>query len=181
MQRNWIYIIALTLSASAAQAQEAELARGAQLLLPFKHDLQDALRVGLADGAVQALDACHVRAPEVATELSSDGIIVGRASHRLRNPANTSPEWVAPILEAYLGDSENRAPQVVPLPNDRLGYVEPIILKPLCLTCHGASLAPAVAARIDELYPDDHAVGYETGDLRGVFWIEYPAKDFRPK
>jgi hypothetical protein len=177
MQRNWIFIIALTLSASAAQAQEAELARGAELLLPFKHDLQDALRVGLADGAVRAIDACHVRAPEVASNLSSDGIIVGRASHRLRNPANTSPEWVGPVLDAYLDDSENRAPQVVSLPNDRFGYVEPIVLKPLCLTCHGASLAPAVAARIDELYPDDHAVGYETGDLRGVFWIEFPAEE----
>ncbi len=177
MQRNWIFIIALTLSASVAQAQETELARGAELLAPFKHDLQDALRVGLADGVVQALDACHVRAPEVATELSSDGIIVGRTSHRLRNPANASPEWVAPVLDAYLDDSENRAPQVVPLPNDRLGYVEPIVLKPLCLTCHGESLAPDVTARINDLYPDDHAVGYETGDLRGAFWIEFPAEE----
>ena len=80
--------------------------------------------------------------------LSSDGVTVGRASHRLRNPSKASPEWVAPILEAYLGDSENRAPQVVPLPNDRLGYVEPIILKPLCLTCHGASSGSSIQRRI---------------------------------
>jgi hypothetical protein len=69
---------------------------------------------------------------------------------------------------------------VVSLPNDRFGYAEPIFLKPLCLTCHGESLAPDVAARINELYPEDRALGFETGDFRGVFWIEYPAKDFLP-
>jgi len=174
------FIIALALAAGVVQAQNSELARGAELLAPFKRDLQEALLQGLAEGPAQAIGACHVRAPEVASALSSDGIIVGRSSHRLRNPTNASPKWVAPVLEAYTSSSGDREPRVVPLPNDRLGYVEPILLKPLCLTCHGESLAPDVAARINELYPEDRAVGYEIDDLRGVFWIEYPAKDFRP-
>ena len=44
-----------------------------------------------------------------------------------------------------------------------------------CLTCHGSSLAPDVAAQISDLYPQDRAVGFEAGDLRGVFWLEFPA------
>ena len=63
------------------------------------------------------------------------------------------------------------------LGDDRSGYVEPIVLQPLCLTCHGDSLAPEVAARIQDLYPQDRAVGYEVGDLRGVFWAAYPRQE----
>ena len=160
---------------SAASAQEAGLTRGAELLSPFKRELQAALRAGLTEGAVEAINVCRLQAPEIAGTHSGDGIRLGRASHRLRNPANVTPDWVGPILAAYIADSADRAPRVVPLPDERLGYVEPIPLQPLCLTCHGETLAPDVASRIAALYPDDRAVGFAVGDLRGVFWIEFPA------
>ena len=44
----------------------------------------------------------------------------------------------------------------------------------MCVICHGEGLSRDVAARIDELYPDDRAIGFEVGDLRGVFWTEFP-------
>jgi hypothetical protein len=65
----------------------------------------------------------------------------------------------------------------VELSDTRLGYVEPIFLQPVCLTCHGETLAPDVASRIEELYPDDQATGFAVGDFRGLFWVEYPATD----
>ena len=34
---------------------------------------------------------------------------------------------------------------------------------------------PDVASRISELYPEDRATGFEAGDLRGIFWVEFPA------
>jgi len=43
-----------------------------------------------------------------------------------------------------------------------------------CLKCHGEQLDPAVQARIKELYPDDKATGYKTGDLRGAVTIRQP-------
>ena len=79
------------------------------------------------------------------------------------------------MLDAYLGDAGDRAARVVELPDGRSGYVEPILLQPLCITCHGEVLAPEIAARIGELYPADRAVGFNVGDLRGVFWVEYTA------
>ena len=175
-RRICMFVVTLVLAAGVAQAEETELARGAELLTPFKRNLQDALRLGLVEGPVQAISACRVQAPEIATALSLDGINVGRASHRLRNPANSSPEWVTPILETYISNSADRAPRVVPLPNQQFGYVEPILLQPLCLTCHGESLDPGVIAQINKLYPQDRAVGFKVGDLRGVFWIEFPAE-----
>ena len=59
------------------------------------------------------------------------------------------------------------------LPNGRSGYVEPILLQPLCTACHGEKISKEVAIIIDEMYPEDQAVGFKTGDLRGVFWVEY--------
>jgi len=141
--------------------------------MPFKQDLQKALKSGLADGPAAAIQVCRVKAPVIADALSVDGIRMGRSSHKLRNPDNTAPDWVGPIMQAYLDDTSSREPRAVELGGNRWGYVEPIIVQPLCLTCHGSELAPEVAAQIAELYPEDDATGFEAGDLRGVFWLEF--------
>ena len=60
----------------------------------------------------------------------------------------------------------------VELAGGGLGYVEPIRIKPPCLACHGASLAPATADELAERYPEDQATGYKLGELRGLFWAE---------
>jgi predicted Zn-dependent protease len=43
-----------------------------------------------------------------------------------------------------------------------------------CLACHGKTLAPQVAARLKELYPDDRATGYAAGEIRGAFTLSRP-------
>lgn len=152
--------------------------RGAALLAPFKRDLMQALQTGLAEeGPVAAIEVCQVQAPAIAGSYSVDDVRLGRSSHRLRNPSNAPPDWVVPIMDDYAADDAEPAPRSVRLQGDRMGYVEPIILQPLCVTCHGSNLTADVQARIDELYPADAATGFEVGDLRGVFWIEYPMED----
>ncbi len=165
------------MAACAVHADESELTRGAELLTPFKQDLQQALKSGLAEGPAAAIQVCRVKAPGIAYALSTDGVRMGRSSHKLRNPDNTAPDWIGPIMQAYLDDPSSRTPQAVELPDNRWGYVEPIIVQPLCLACHGSELAPAVSEQIAELYPDDQATGFEAGDLRGVFWLEFPGDE----
>lgn len=162
---------------TAASAQESGRDHGAELLMPFKQDLQRALREGLAGGPVQALSACRVEAPKIAKGLSQEGIRVGRTSDRLRNPANRSPEWVRPFLEAYLANPSSRTPRSLPLQDGREGYVEPILMQSLCLTCHGSSIDSRISEELERLYPEDEAVGFEMGELRGVFWVEFPTTD----
>jgi len=43
-----------------------------------------------------------------------------------------------------------------------------------CLKCHGENIDPKVAAKLDELYPNDKARGYKVGDIRGAFTIRQP-------
>jgi hypothetical protein len=49
----------------------------------------------------------------------------------------------------------------------------PTAAKP-CLACHGAKISPEVAAKLDDIYPEDKARGYGAGDIRGAFTIRQP-------
>lgn len=94
-------------------------------------------------------------------------------SSRLRNPKNTAPAWVAPLLAGLeQAPADARGPREVQLPAGGLGYVEPLLTGPLCLQCHGKAIDPAVQAAITTKYPGDRAVGFGPGDLRGVAWVE---------
>lgn len=147
---------------------------GAEAVLPFKKSLKEALVAGLEDGPVAAVSACRVEAPKVAAAQSVGAIKVGRASQKLRNPSNAAKLWMKPFLETYQTNPEQRVPGAVLIDKNTVGYVEPIFVEPLCVTCHGAELAPDLQAKVNELYPDDQATGYVPGDLRGVFWAELP-------
>ena len=163
-----------TLSAGAAEAPvDGATARGAALLLPFKQQLKAALQSGMAEGPAAAIGVCRDEAPAIAAALSTDGVAMGRTSHRLRNPANRSPAWAAPLLDRYaVGESADAA--TVALDGGMTGYVEPIFVQPVCLACHGDTLAPGVAETLNRLYPDDAATGFAAGDFRGLFWVTYP-------
>jgi hypothetical protein len=156
-------------------AGTAERARAA--LAPFKAALRQALAEALARGGpVAAIDVCATVAPRLAAEASRDGVTVGRASHRLRNPANRAPGWVDSLL-TQLELTAGAGSRAVDLGGGRTGYVEPIHVQPVCLACHGAELAPGVAEALARRYPDDAARDYQSGDFRGVFWVELePAK-----
>ena len=147
---------------------------GAEAVLPFKKSLKQALVTGLEDGPVAAISACRVEAPKLAEAQSKGGIKVGRASQKLRNPTNAPKLWMQKFLQVYETDPERREPGVVLIDEKTVGYVEPIFVQPLCVTCHGAELAPDLQAKVNELYPDDQATGYAAGDFRGVFWAELP-------
>ncbi len=165
-------LVAIGASIPSVAGDAADSERGATYLAPFKKDLKAALKAGLAEGPAAAIDACRIEAPAIAERHSTDGVRVGRSSHRLRNPDNAAPGWVSPVLNAWL-TSDSRQPVVIEIDSDRVGYIEPIIAQPLCLTCHGEALAPAIGERLEALYPDDEATGFSAGDLRGVFWVEF--------
>jgi len=169
-----VLLIAVSLSTTALGGDGPGAApSGAELLKPFKQQLMGALQAGLAEGPEQAIAACRLQAPEIAASLSSGGVRMGRTSHRLRNPANTGPDWAQAVLRDYLETDGWPSPLTVDLADGRQGYAEPIKVQALCLTCHGENLAPAVTSAIAKHYPHDQATGFREGDLRGVFWVEY--------
>lgn len=175
MYRRVQISVVLFVIVGAAIADEATETRGAGILAPFKAELKAALLAGLAEGPAAAIGACKLEAPRIAAAISVDGVAVGRTSHRLRNPENVPPEWVSPVMQEYLADPRARAPRTMELPEGKVGYVEPILMQPLCLTCHGDVQDAALAARLADQYPEDQATGFELDELRGVFWATFPA------
>jgi len=164
--------VALTTAMVWAGGDEDRLkALAAESLKPFKQRLMSALVEGLKEGPEAAIQVCSDQAPKIAAEAGSDTVTLGRTSHRVRNPANAPQPWMTPLLEAYAGNLEMTEPTLVSLPGCGHGYVEPITVRPACLSCHGATLAPAVEEKIDALYPDDQARGFGEGDFRGLFWV----------
>jgi hypothetical protein len=176
MYRVLLVTAAALLFNTPAVADDAAETTGAKILAPFKVQLKQALLAGMAQGPSAAIGACKLQAPQIAETLSVDGIVVGRSSHRLRNPGNAAPDWVAPIMHAFADDAADRTPRTVELEGDRVGYVEPILMQPVCLACHGDVQDPSLAERIADEYPDDEATGFELDEVRGVFWTEYPAR-----
>jgi hypothetical protein len=167
-------LITLLLVSAASLAEDVQQTRGADLVISFKAELKAALQKGLRDGPVNAISACNDRAPAISKALSLDGVQIGRTSHRLRNPDNVAPAWVNGVLRTYLETDAVWKPKTLKLDGGREGYVEPIVTQPLCLACHGETLAPDVASAIQRLYPTDQATGFKAGELRGVFWVDYP-------
>jgi hypothetical protein len=140
------------------------LDKGAAILLPFKRQLQQALKTGMADGPVEAVNICHLQAPAIAESFNSKNIHVGRSSHRLRNPANAPAPWMSALINNYLDAPEQRQPVALRLESGRIGYAEPILTQAVCLTCHGENIAPEVKVQLAELYPADRATGFQVGD-----------------
>ena len=171
--RLLLAVCALVTSAACAGPDFDADARGAELLMPFKMNLKSALVEGMQAGPVEAINVCSIEAPSISAALSVDGIVMGRSSHKLRNPDNAPPRWLAGHLDRFAAGKQ-QGPLVLELEDGRYGYAEPIATQGMCLLCHGENLAPEIATRISEAYPEDMATGFREGDIRGVFWVEFP-------
>jgi hypothetical protein len=130
-------------------------------------------------GPTRAIAVCRDEAPTLIAETARvQGVRVGRASHRLRNPASTAPAWAEPFVAAGAGRrADSVEPTVVDL-GDRVGVLRPIATAGVCLQCHGPAgrLSPEVRAYLETAYPGDRAIGFEEGDLRGFAWAEAPLR-----
>ncbi len=144
----------------------------------LREELGRALREALAQGPEQAIEVCRVEAPRIAAGVAGPRLSVGRTSQRLRNPGNAPADWMLPLLEEFRASPHRPgAFRTVDLGPRGTGYVEPIYLQPLCATCHGENVDPALLARIREQYPNDRATGFRVGELRGLFWaVAAPAQ-----
>jgi hypothetical protein len=129
-----------------------------------------------AGGPVGAVKVCSEMAPEIAAAHSGDGVTVRRVTLKVRNPIDTPDDYerrVLQDLEAKLVEGA-LPPEVAEVVSDdagsRLRYLRPLVIKTPCLSCHGdvESMKPELKSILEDRYPDDQAVGYEEGDLRGA-------------
>jgi hypothetical protein len=144
--------------------------------------LTEAISTG---GPEYATQFCNLELPSIVKQLQqehSQGIKLKRVSTRLRNPKNAPDTQESIALQFFIADQQKTAgerPQFfLQETPDGYRYYKPLYIAPLCLTCHGdkKNMDQALLDRIQSLYPEDQAVGYSTGDLRGVLRVEIPSE-----
>lgn len=155
----------------------AEVERARATIRSFKQSLIGELTDAMSHGIPAAIEVCHTKAPQIATTLSRDGVVVGRATRKARNPANRAAGWQLDALAHFeaardRGEPLAKAQFTRVLADGRVGYAEPLVIAEVCTACHGKQLAPEVATALAARYPADEATGYAVGDLRGVAWVE---------
>jgi hypothetical protein len=177
-------LVVVTLPASAADPAWVEQARKVATSVPPKllAVLKEEIDRG---GAESAIAACRDKAPQLAKTASEQtGWSVRRVSLRNRNPKAVPDAWERAALEdfdrrAAAGESPatlEKAEIVADGGRKEYRYLRALPTQELCLQCHGAPdrLSAGVKEKLAALYPQDRAVGYAPGQIRGAMTIRKP-------
>jgi len=176
-------LLALALNANSdQQADKSEqIAAAKTAIKQFAGELQTELKTAMqAGGPVAAIAVCNTQAMPITVRLSAEhGIQLSRVSQKNRNPANVPNDWQAAVLAGF--DSQKAAGKDISTlswseiadtsEGQEFRFMKAIPTGDVCLKCHGTELAPEVSKVLSELYPEDHATGYNKGDIRGAFVV----------
>ncbi len=171
-----------TQSATGPGAATADaVARADKAIAELQTTLVGRLKAELGRGGPQAaVTVCRDEAQQLTASIGAKNQLeIGRTSHRVRNPANAPRSWMTSWVASYAGTKVADAqPAVFELAGGKVGVLRPIGTMELCVMCHGPR--EAVQATIGNVlkasYPNDRAVGFAPGDLRGWFWVEAEAR-----
>lgn len=161
---------------ASATPQVAELEQEARdLTAQFVSQLKPRLKQAMQEGGPnRAIEVCASAAPKIADSLSADsGWQVKRVSLKSRNASRAIPDsWERAVLQEF--DRRQAAGEAAAqinygeLQGARYRYMQAQGTAGLCLNCHGDQLAPAVTDTLQKYYPDDQAIGYQLGQVRGA-------------
>ncbi|MBK9494935.1 MAG: DUF3365 domain-containing protein [Xanthomonadales bacterium] len=182
--------VSLLMAGSVVSAQDAanpEAANTAKAQAAIK-DLGQSLRGALvakmqSEGPVAAVNFCHDEAPLIASQVAErHQVQIGRTADRHRSPSNAPSEWQQSVLAGFAAKVAEGNPaagittaRTVEVNGQaRFRFAQSIPTEAPCLACHGDNVAAPIKAEIDKHYPNDSATGFKEGDLRGMFWVEFP-------
>lgn len=175
--------VAYVLQTNELKRQEEFVNNSSQIIKQLASGLKQELKTAIqTKGLAAAIQTCKIQAPLLTGEVSnSSPLIIKRTSLKLRNPANSPDAWEQKVLM----DFEKQLAQGVAM--DQLIYTEvvknegkkiyrhmrAIPTQPICLTCHGEQkiLSTEVKNMLNKEYPDDRAIGFNVGELRGAFSV----------
>lgn len=136
-------------------------------------ELKRELKVGMKESPKDALKICNIKAPIIEAKYKEDNLKIGRVSLKNRNPNNRPKEWMLKYIDGFHKKSIKEKYISIQISEKRRGLLMPIITMPLCLKCHGDNIDGGLHKEILKKYPNDKAIGYKSGDIRGFFWAEY--------
>jgi hypothetical protein len=140
----------------------------------LKATLHKAIR---GKGLPTAVAFCNENALPITQLYAKQKITVSRVAERFRNPNNQFDSLDAAQWKRYqsLKTRGDSLTSTVVETNDAFVYYQPIMLNPFCASCHGnpATIPADLLATINSLYPQDKALGFSPGDLRGMWKVAF--------
>lgn len=174
-------LAALVLS-TPASADDRQVA-SRELVQKFGSELMQALTGALQEGGpTRAIEVCRDTAPKIAERFSAESSAkVSRTSLKVRRESNAPEPWQREVLESFegrkaAGDDLATVEYFETTADGGARYMKPIVTQPLCVTCHGTSIAPEVRDALAKHYPKDTATGFQVGDIRGAFSVVWPSQ-----
>jgi hypothetical protein len=144
--------------------------------LALKTRLTQAIGKG---GFEKAINVCNEVAQNMMDSISTaNKVQIKRTSIKFRNTKNAPDQKDLKMLSAYAKLQKEGKPLAsdgIELENRMVKLYVPIMTDKLCLNCHGVigqDIKPKVYDLIKKLYPNDEAVGYKEGELRGVWVVQ---------
>ena len=133
-------------------------------------------------GPKGAVEVCHTKAKEITERHNRNGWKVGRTALKLRNPRNAPDAWEKAVLEEFEkkiaagADPKKLAKAAIVEVNGQkvFRFMKAIPTMKPCLNCHGEKVDPELYRLIRSYYPEDRAVGFRLGQLRGAFTLSRP-------
>jgi hypothetical protein len=134
-------------------------------------------------GTASALSVCKDVAPAMSAQYSNDKRIVKRVSLKPRNSSiGLADAWEANQLKQFDMAAASGKPAaeiethaVIDEQDGRwFRYMKAIPTQAMCLQCHGGAdnIQPNVQTLLKQLYPNDLAVGYKVGEIRGAISVK---------
>jgi cytochrome c553 len=134
-------------------------------------------------GTASALSVCKDVAPAMSAQYSNDKRIVKRVSLKPRNSSiGVADAWEANQLKQFDMAAASGKPAaeiethaVIDEQDGRwFRYMKAIPTQAMCLQCHGRAdnIQPNVQTLLKQLYPNDLAVGYKVGEIRGAISVK---------
>ncbi len=160
--------------------EELTISRSAskQLGTQLKNKLITAIQ---NSGPDTAIAVCNIEALPISSKVSKDhNLEVGRTSLKIRNPKNRADNWETKQLQEFAKQKKSgvnieklEAHEIINENGEKVfRYMKAILIQEPCLLCHGKQIAPAIEEKIISLYPQDQAIDYEIGDIRGAFTVK---------
>lgn len=159
------------------------LERGDDLVTTTKKTISTALVGAMEKGGVEyASKFCNLAAYPIVDSLSkANHARIRRVSDKPRNPKDAMDEEELKVFSFFKEKLKQPDAELLPIvmqTNDStVSYYSPIkISMQTCLKCHGEvgkDIKTEDYTVLKTLYPNDEAIGYKQGDLRGMFSIRF--------
>jgi hypothetical protein len=181
-----IATVLLAVTALAADPSPKEI--GDQVAGRLFASLMTTLQAKIAtDGPEAAIAYCRLEALPLTAQVAAEFPTVKnvrRTALRVRNPVNAPDATDRSVLEGWLASWNPAAPPQAVIKEyaavdgtKELRYYRPVPVMATCLACHGSGeqIPGNVRAALLRDYPQDEAVDFQEGDLRGAIVATFAA------